>query len=115
MKTLKFSSNAPTDRREAFEHLCKANNLEVAKEAEKHGIDNPKAGYNVTIEKLFLFLYKNKMSGSFDFENKEIKVKFEEKPSTGQTSIQKPETIKDSPVDDVPIPEDDDDGDDLPF
>jgi hypothetical protein len=115
MKTLKFSSNAPTDRREAFEYLCKANNLDVVKEAEKHGIDNPKAGYNVTIEKLFLFLYKNKMVGSFDFEAKEIKVQFEEKPSIGKTAINKPETIKDSKVDEVDIPEDDDEDPELPF
>jgi hypothetical protein len=113
MKQLKFDSNSPVDRREAFEHLCKANNLDMEKEAKKHKIDNPQAGLNVTIEKLFLFLYKNKMNGIFNFEENKIIVEFEEKPSTGANAINKPETISDTDVDDSGS--DDDEDPDLPF
>lgn len=123
MKQVTFKANKPVDRKEAFEFLCEKHNLDIEKQVKDLDITSIPAGYNVTIEKLFLFLYKNNFNGKFDFENSSIVVFFEEKPSTGSKAIKNPETISNTEVDEVdektpeaePDEDVDVDDDDLPF
>lgn len=112
MSFLKFKASAPNDRKDAFEHLCNAHNLDIEKKAKDYGIDKngPGKTYNVTIEKLFLFLYKEKFYGSFDFSENQILVQFEQKEVTGKQTTKTPEAIPDSEVD-----EEEDDDTELPF
>ena len=113
MSFLKLKASAPNDRKDAFEHLCNAHNLDVEKKAKDYGIEKngPGKTYNVTIGKLFLFLYKEKFYGSFDFSENQILVKFEEKEVTGKQTTKTPEAIPESKVDKVEEEEDDE----LPF
>jgi len=95
-------ANAPKDRKELFEFLCQKLNLDPQKQADKLKIKSTASGFTVNVEHLSLFAYKNKLKGSFDYEENKFSVTITPLHAVGKVAIENPETIEATSVDKKP-------------
>lgn len=101
MFTLAIDSSLKQDRINLFDKICEMRGLVVSEMKDKYEIK----GKNMSIENIVSLCINQKLAMNCDFEKNTIHVFLEEVIPVGKKIVEHPEIIKDSPVDLMAVPE----------